>query len=103
MSGWPLAQCAMPQELSSHRKRKRQGQDVEIPSANLRTPYMYDSAQERWVWLYRDEETNESVNYFYDKDRFIRFRVTGVHFAEARQNRRAMSIVGAAWDTQTHF
>ncbi|CAL1157554.1 unnamed protein product [Cladocopium goreaui] len=70
-------------------------EDVEIPSANLRTPYMYDSAQERWVWLYRDEETNESVNYFYDKDRLIRFRVTAVHFAEARQNRRAMSIVGA--------
>ena len=24
-------------------------QDVEIPSANLRTPYMYDAAQERWA------------------------------------------------------
>lgn len=24
-------------------------EDVEIPSANLRTPYMYDSAQERWA------------------------------------------------------
>ncbi|CAJ1343102.1 unnamed protein product [Effrenium voratum] len=31
-------------------------QDVEIPSANLRTPYMYDAKQERWVWLYQDEE-----------------------------------------------
>ena len=24
-------------------------EDVEIPSANLRTPYMYDAAQERWA------------------------------------------------------
>ena len=23
--------------------------DVEIPSANLRTPYMYDAGQERWA------------------------------------------------------
>ena len=29
-------------------------EDVEIPSANLRTPYMYDSAQERWAWRLRN-------------------------------------------------
>ncbi|CAK9069106.1 DNA-directed RNA polymerase III subunit RPC8 (RNA polymerase III subunit C8) (DNA-directed RNA polymerase III subunit H) (RNA polymerase III subunit 22.9 kDa subunit) (RPC22.9) [Durusdinium trenchii] len=69
-------------------------QDVEIPSANLRTPYMYDAAQERWVWLYQDEDTKESVNYFYEKDQLIRFRVTHVHFPEGKQ-RKPMSIVGA--------
>lgn len=37
--------CCKPAGWDSHHPR----QDVEIPSANLRTPYMYDAAQERWA------------------------------------------------------
>eukprot|EP00931_Biecheleriopsis_adriatica_P106031 TRINITY_DN80549_c0_g1_i1.p1 TRINITY_DN80549_c0_g1~~TRINITY_DN80549_c0_g1_i1.p1 ORF type:complete len:201 (-),score=46.28 TRINITY_DN80549_c0_g1_i1:38-640(-) len=75
-------------------------QDVEIPSANLRTPYMYDAGQKMWVWQYQDEETGELTNFFYEKDQLIRFRVTAVNFPDAswpkeRRLEKPMSIVGA--------
>mmetsp|Transcript_95529 Transcript_95529/g.169629 ORF Transcript_95529/g.169629 Transcript_95529/m.169629 type:complete len:200 (+) Transcript_95529:89-688(+) len=75
-------------------------QDVEIPSANLRTPYVYDSGQGMWVWRFKDEETKETTNFFYEKDELIRFRVTAVKFPDASwpkemRLKKPMSIVGA--------
>eukprot|EP00439_Symbiodinium_sp_Y106_P002624 s6698_g1.t1 len=65
-------------------------QDVEIPAANLRTPYTFDQAQETWVWLYYDEagdgksdETEERSNFFYEKGELVRFRVTAINFPDA--------------------
>eukprot|EP00930_Biecheleria_cincta_P037249 TRINITY_DN25543_c0_g1_i1.p1 TRINITY_DN25543_c0_g1~~TRINITY_DN25543_c0_g1_i1.p1 ORF type:complete len:214 (-),score=57.82 TRINITY_DN25543_c0_g1_i1:45-686(-) len=75
-------------------------QDVEIPSTNLRTPYVFDAAQQMWVWRYHDDETKEVTNFFYEKDELIRFRVTEVQFPDAswpqeRRQQRPMSISGA--------
>mmetsp|Transcript_10499 Transcript_10499/g.16794 ORF Transcript_10499/g.16794 Transcript_10499/m.16794 type:complete len:200 (-) Transcript_10499:68-667(-) len=75
-------------------------QDVEIPSANLRTPYMYDAGQQMWVWRYKDEETRETTNFFYEKEQLIRFRVTAVNFPDAswpkeKRQEKPMSITGA--------
>mmetsp|Transcript_48968 Transcript_48968/g.148552 ORF Transcript_48968/g.148552 Transcript_48968/m.148552 type:complete len:217 (+) Transcript_48968:96-746(+) len=58
-------------------------QDVEIPSSSLRTPYTFDAAHKMWVWQYRSE-TGEVINFFYQKDELIRFRVTAVLFPEAK-------------------
>mmetsp|Transcript_54555 Transcript_54555/g.122734 ORF Transcript_54555/g.122734 Transcript_54555/m.122734 type:complete len:207 (+) Transcript_54555:95-715(+) len=74
--------------------------DVEIPSSNLRTPYIYDSAYSTWVWQYRGHDATESVNFFYKKDELIRFRVTSVLFPEAKGPKEArreppMRIAGA--------
>eukprot|EP00913_Durusdinium_trenchii_P030458 g28531.t1 len=63
-----IADAKEAQEAVAQALQVLKDRDVEIPSANLRTPYMYDAAQERWVWLYQDEDTKESVNYFYEKD-----------------------------------
>eukprot|EP00933_Yihiella_yeosuensis_P052071 TRINITY_DN50060_c0_g1_i1.p1 TRINITY_DN50060_c0_g1~~TRINITY_DN50060_c0_g1_i1.p1 ORF type:complete len:212 (+),score=45.02 TRINITY_DN50060_c0_g1_i1:100-735(+) len=75
-------------------------QDVEIPSANLRTPYMYDAGRQMWVWRYEDEETGDIVNYFYEKDQLIRFRVTAVNFPDPswpkeKRQEKPLSILGA--------
>mmetsp|Transcript_35499 Transcript_35499/g.101372 ORF Transcript_35499/g.101372 Transcript_35499/m.101372 type:complete len:289 (+) Transcript_35499:79-945(+) len=74
--------------------------DVEIPSSNLRTPYMYDAAHEMWVWQYRSSESFETINFFYKKDELVRFRVTAVHFPEPTgpkgpRHHTPMQIVGA--------
>eukprot|EP00440_Ansanella_granifera_P000390 gb/GFBE01000422.1/.p1 GENE.gb/GFBE01000422.1/~~gb/GFBE01000422.1/.p1 ORF type:complete len:198 (+),score=52.12 gb/GFBE01000422.1/:1-594(+) len=75
-------------------------QDVEIPSANLRTPYMFDAGQQMWVWRYIDEETRTTTNFFYEKDEMIRFRVTSVNFpdpswTQEKRLAKPMSITGA--------
>ncbi|CAE7529909.1 POLR3H [Symbiodinium natans] len=75
-------------------------QDVEIPSANLRTPYTFDEVHGTWVWLYHDEESKETTNFFYEKGELIRFRVTAINFPDAswpkeRRLRQPMSIIGA--------
>lgn len=74
-------------------------QDVEIPSSNLRTPYIYDATYNTWVWQYRGE-TSETINFFYKKDELVRFRVTAVHFPEPTgpkgpRHHIPMQIVGA--------
>eukprot|EP00416_Gambierdiscus_australes_P042355 CAMPEP_0171097202 /NCGR_PEP_ID=MMETSP0766_2-20121228/47227_1 /TAXON_ID=439317 /ORGANISM="Gambierdiscus australes, Strain CAWD 149" /LENGTH=199 /DNA_ID=CAMNT_0011556359 /DNA_START=119 /DNA_END=718 /DNA_ORIENTATION=- len=75
-------------------------QDVEIPSTNLRTPYMYDNAHKMWVWQYRSEEGGETINFFYRKDELIRFRVTSIDFLaptgpKASRRESPMKVVGA--------
>lgn len=74
--------------------------DIEIPSVNLRTPYLYDAAYKSWVWRYRSPETGEMVNFFYRKDELIRLRVTQVLFPPAtgpkdRRRESTMKVVGA--------
>jgi len=74
--------------------------DIEIPSVNLRTPYLYDAAYKSWVWRYCSPETGEMVNFFYRKDELIRLRVTQVLFPPAtgpKDKRRdsTMKVVGA--------
>jgi len=74
-------------------------QDVLIPSSNLRTPYIFDSNRKCWVWLYQCDETNNTINFFYEVGEMIRFRVISVKFPEecrqnnARQSR--MTVIGA--------
>uniref|UniRef100_A0A6V0I3X3 RNA polymerase III subunit Rpc25 domain-containing protein n=1 Tax=Zooxanthella nutricula TaxID=1333877 RepID=A0A6V0I3X3_9DINO len=75
-------------------------QEVEIPSSNLRTPYTFDALQQMWVWQYRNADTMEHINFFYEKDELVRFRVMSVDFPEAtgpEANKREtpMKIVGA--------
>mmetsp|Transcript_2468 Transcript_2468/g.6981 ORF Transcript_2468/g.6981 Transcript_2468/m.6981 type:complete len:203 (+) Transcript_2468:105-713(+) len=77
-------------------------QNVEIPSSNLRTPYTFDSAQRMWVWQYRNPDCRETINFFYEKDELIRFRVTAVTFPEFAANQQdlkrkepPMKVVGA--------
>lgn len=56
--------------------------DVMIPSSNLRTPYVFDERHKTWVWQYRGDQ-GEIVNFFYESQELIRFRVTAVTFPEA--------------------
>lgn len=74
-------------------------QDVEIPSSQLRTPYIFDAFHKTWVWQYRNKETRETINFFYEKDELIRFRVVSVNFPEAscpkERKEKPMSIIGA--------
>mmetsp|Transcript_14360 Transcript_14360/g.19384 ORF Transcript_14360/g.19384 Transcript_14360/m.19384 type:complete len:220 (+) Transcript_14360:169-828(+) len=75
-------------------------QDVEIPSANLRTPYTFDQAHGMWVWQYRSQETMETINFFYRRDELVRFRVTSVEFAaptgpKASRQESPMKVIGA--------
>mmetsp|Transcript_32573 Transcript_32573/g.65827 ORF Transcript_32573/g.65827 Transcript_32573/m.65827 type:complete len:221 (-) Transcript_32573:208-870(-) len=75
-------------------------QDVEIPSANLRTPYTFDQVHKMWVWQYRSPDTVETVNFFYRKDELIRFRVTSIDFEaptgpKATRHGSPMRIAGA--------
>lgn len=77
-------------------------QDVQIPSSNLRLPFVFDDKSKCWVWVYRDSETKECTNYFYEQDALIRFRVISVDFPEAVgfQDKETpltqMRVVGAA-------
>lgn len=57
--------------------------DVMIPSSNLRTPYVFDERHKTWVWQYRNIEAGEVINFFYENQELIRFRVTSVMFPEA--------------------
>mmetsp|Transcript_47792 Transcript_47792/g.121208 ORF Transcript_47792/g.121208 Transcript_47792/m.121208 type:complete len:235 (+) Transcript_47792:65-769(+) len=59
-------------------------QDVEIPSSNLRTPYSFDPVQGVWVWQYCNPDTKEAVNFFYEKDELLRFRIISVSFPESK-------------------
>lgn len=59
-------------------------EDVFIPSSNLRTPFLFDEVKKCFAWQYKIEETNEVINYFYEKDALIRFRVVSVQFPEVR-------------------
>jgi len=77
--------------------------NVEIPSSNLRLPYTYDDLQKVWVWQYRNPETKDHVNFFYEKNELIRFRVISVEFPESKGpddgNRETpMKVVGAVDD-----
>mmetsp|Transcript_32173 Transcript_32173/g.94006 ORF Transcript_32173/g.94006 Transcript_32173/m.94006 type:complete len:201 (+) Transcript_32173:113-715(+) len=74
--------------------------DVEVPSSNLRTPYTFDAVRQVWVWQYRNLETRESINFFYEKEELLRFRVISVIFPEAGTTQKdkketPMRIVGA--------
>merc|ERR1711865_535793 len=75
-------------------------QDVLIPSSNLKTPFLFDAAEQCWVWQWRNQETNEVINFFYEQNALIRFRVIAVEFPEAsgpqdKAREAAMKIVGA--------
>jgi len=74
--------------------------DVEIPSPNLRTPYVYDAIYKSWAWRYRSQETGETINFFYKNDELIRFRVTSLSFPQAtapkdKRKESPMKITGA--------
>mmetsp|Transcript_74088 Transcript_74088/g.154511 ORF Transcript_74088/g.154511 Transcript_74088/m.154511 type:complete len:309 (+) Transcript_74088:231-1157(+) len=73
---------------------------VEIPSANLRTPYSYDALQKLWVWQYVNPETQEVINFFYEKDELIRFRVISLDYGSGKltsqgKQTNPMRLVGA--------
>jgi len=75
-------------------------QDVLIPSSNLKTPFLFDAAEQCWVWQWRNQETNEVINFFYEQNALIRFRVIAVEFPEAsgpqdKAREASMKIVGA--------
>lgn len=55
-------------------------QDVLIPSSNLRTPYTFDAAHKTWVWQYNSTETRQTINFFYEKNELIRFRVMSINY-----------------------
>eukprot|EP00928_Gymnodinium_smaydae_P077216 TRINITY_DN6044_c0_g1_i1.p1 TRINITY_DN6044_c0_g1~~TRINITY_DN6044_c0_g1_i1.p1 ORF type:complete len:231 (+),score=34.59 TRINITY_DN6044_c0_g1_i1:156-848(+) len=75
--------------------------DITIPSANLRAPYVYDAARQSWAWQYCCIDTKEIVNFFYELDQLIRFRVTSVEFpsengqSSAANKTNAIRLVGA--------
>eukprot|EP00928_Gymnodinium_smaydae_P077217 TRINITY_DN6044_c0_g2_i1.p1 TRINITY_DN6044_c0_g2~~TRINITY_DN6044_c0_g2_i1.p1 ORF type:complete len:232 (+),score=42.09 TRINITY_DN6044_c0_g2_i1:116-811(+) len=77
--------------------------DITIPSANLRAPYVYDAARQCWAWQYYCMDTRETVNFFYELDQLIRFRVTAIEFPSedgqssggAAKTTNAIRLVGA--------
>jgi len=74
--------------------------DVLIPSSNLKTPFLFDAAEQCWVWQYRNQENNEVINFFYEKTALVRFRVVAVEFPEAsspqdKAREASMKLIGA--------
>eukprot|EP00747_Dinoflagellata_sp_TGD_P178837 gnl/TRDRNA2_/TRDRNA2_28582_c0_seq1.p1 gnl/TRDRNA2_/TRDRNA2_28582_c0~~gnl/TRDRNA2_/TRDRNA2_28582_c0_seq1.p1 ORF type:complete len:218 (+),score=36.07 gnl/TRDRNA2_/TRDRNA2_28582_c0_seq1:66-719(+) len=72
--------------------------DVSIPSTNLRVPYVFDPTCKQWVWQYRNTETREVINFFYEKDELIRFRVVDLKFplASRPENKDCpMEVIGS--------
>jgi len=76
--------------------------DIEIPSSNLRTPYTYDAIRRVWVWQYKSPETGDRINFFYEQNAMVRFRVVSVDFptpscpTKDAKRESPMRIVGAA-------
>lgn len=75
-------------------------EDVLIPSSNLRTPFLFDEVKQSFAWRYKIEETNEVLNYFYEKDALVRFRVISIQFPEVKapednSKNPPMKLIGA--------
>mmetsp|Transcript_361 Transcript_361/g.259 ORF Transcript_361/g.259 Transcript_361/m.259 type:complete len:237 (+) Transcript_361:86-796(+) len=93
-------------------------EEVIIPCSNLRTHYTFDAVRRTWVWQYRNQETRETINFFYEDHELIRFRVASVKFPSAagptdKVREAPMMIIGAVdrdglgcvnwWPDCSHF
>jgi len=72
--------------------------DIVIPASNMRLPYAYDNQREVWVWKYRNAETRENINFFYEANELIRFRVMSTRFCDGSRStgkESVMQVIGA--------
>ena len=67
--------------------------DIVIPASNMRLPYAYDNQREVWVWKYRNAETRENINFFYEANELIRFRVMSTRFCDGSRSTGKESVM----------